>query len=155
MRLTPHRLKPCRPGELRPGDHVAVRRREGYTHHGIYLGAGRVAHFSDEAGLPAKSSARVKATSLEAFLRGGDLLLRRHRRELPREAVVDRALAVVHGDLPWEPYHLVHNNCEHFATYCVTHRSRSVQVRQVAGAVVVTSAVFAVRVLRARFGRIA
>lgn len=155
MRLTPHRLKPCDRDGLRAGDHIAVRRREGYTHHGVYTGAGRVAHFSDEAGLPAKASARVKETPLEAFLQGGELLRRRHRRQLPPEAAVARARAIAEGRLPWAPYHLVHNNCEHFATFCVTESARSMQVRQVAGAVMLTTALVASRIVRGRFGRMA
>lgn len=153
MRLTPHRLKPCDPARLRAGDHIAVRRREGYFHHGVYLGAAGVAHFSDEEGLPAKASARVKETSLDDFLRGGTLLRRRHRRELPPEVAVARALAIARGELLWAPYHLVSNNCEHFATFCVAERARSAQVRHVTGAVLLTSAFLAVRIARGRIGR--
>jgi hypothetical protein len=133
VRLTPHRLKACPIDALKAGDHIAVRRREGYTHHGVYLGGSSVAHFTDEGGLAAKRGARVTESSMEAFLRGGALLRRRHRRALPPEEVVARARAVSRGLQQWRPYHLVRNNCEHFATYCVSRRRHSVQVRQVAG----------------------
>lgn len=133
MRLTPHRLKVCSPADLRPGDHIAVRRGEGYTHHGIYLGEGLVAHFTDEAGLAAKHAAQVRETTLETFLRGGLLLRRRHRHGLPRQEVVARARAVIYGERPWRRYHLIRNNCEHFAHDCATRRPRSLQVRKVMG----------------------
>lgn len=148
MRLTPHRLKACPAEALRPGDHVAVRRREGYTHHGIYLGADRVAHFTDEGGIEAKTRARVTESTLAEFLRGGELLRRRHRAPRHAEEIVARAREVVRGDRPWDGYHLVSNNCEHFATYCATERAKSVQVRQVAVAAaagVVVAAGFLVR----------
>jgi hypothetical protein len=152
VRLTPHRLKPCSAEVLKPGDHIAVRRREGYTHHGIYLGVGRVAHFTDEGGLAAKSGARVSESALGAFLRGGTLLRRRHRHALPPAEVVSRARAVAQGLRQWEPYHLVRNNCEHFATYCAVRRRRSVQVRQVAGAL--ATGIFLTTALVSRRGRL-
>lgn len=153
MRLTPHRLKHCPVAELRCGDHVAVRRPEGYVHHGIFVGEGRVAHFSDDAGLSGKGQARVQETSLEAFLRGGGLLRRRHRRALPRELVVARARGVLRGEIPWRPYHLVRNNCEHFATFCAAKRTRSVQVQQVAGAAVAVTTVLGATFLKRRLQR--
>lgn len=153
MRLTPHRLKPCTTESLTPGDHVAVRRREGYTHHGIFLGKDRVAHFSDEGGMVSKSRARVKETSMDEFLRGGALLRRRHRRELPPHQIVARARAVVRGERDWKPYHLMRNNCEHFATYCVTREARSIQVRYAAGLVAVSTLAYASTSLTRRLRR--
>lgn len=148
MRLTPHRLKPCPASDLRGGDHIAVRRPEGYVHHGIYLGEGGVAHFSDETGLSGKRHARVTESALETFLQGGRLLRRRHWRGYPREIVLERAHAVLRGDLDWKAYHVLRNNCEHFATFCAAPRVRSVQVQQVAGAAAVVTAALATAVLK-------
>lgn len=148
MRLTPHRLKPCPPSDLRAGDHVAVRRPEGYVHHGIYLGEGRVAHFSDETGFSGKRHARVVEGGLEAFLGGGRLLRRRHWRGYPREVVLARAHAVLRGYVEWKRYHLFRNNCEHFATFCAAPRVRSVQVQQVAGAALVATTAMAATFLK-------
>lgn len=150
MRLTPHRLKACAPSRLRPGDHIAVRRPHGYVHHGVYLGEDRVAHFTDEAGLSGKLHARVTESPLEDFLRGGRLLRRRHRRPLPPEVVVARARGVLEGDMEWRPYHLVRNNCEHFATFCAARRPRSVQVRQVAGAAALMTTAMTAALLKRR-----
>lgn len=153
MRLTPHRLKPCSLADLRPGDHIAVPRPERYTHHGIYLGQGSVAHFSDESGLLQKGRASVRETSLDAFLLGGDLFRRRHRNGWPAEVVIMRARSVLEGEIQWRPYHLIHNNCEHFATFCAARRPRSGQVRRVAGATALTTVLIAATLIRPRFRR--
>jgi len=131
--FSPH-LKSVRTKSLRQGDHVAVRRSAGYTHHGIYVSEERVIHFSDERGLARKSSARVVATSLDFFLAGGDPVLRVHRRRSNPNKIVERAEAILAGSRRWRPYGLVHNNCEHFASYCATGKRRSEQVRRVAAA---------------------
>ncbi len=153
MRLTPHRLKPCLESELRPGDHIAVPRPERYTHHGIYLGEGRVAHFSDAEGMLQKTRASVRETTLEWFLLGGKLHRRRHLNGWPPEVVVMRARCVLNGEIDWRPYHLLHNNCEHFATFCAARRSRSGQVRRVAGATALTTAFIATSIFRRRLRR--
>lgn len=153
MRLTPHRLKPCAAFELRAGDHIAVRRPGVYVHHGIYLGEGSVAHFSDEAGLAAKGRARVIESSLDSFLRGGRLLRRRHWRGYPREVVVERACAVMRGEIEWRSYHLFRNNCEHFATFCAAPSVRSVQVQQVAGVALAASAALTGVLVKRQFRR--
>jgi len=150
MRLTPHRLKPCAPSELRAGDHIAVRRPGIYVHHGIYLGQGSVVHFSDEGGLAAKGHARVIESPLEVFLCGGRLLRRRHWRSYPREVVLERAYAVMRGEIDWRSYHLFRNNCEHFATFCAAPSVRSVQVQQVAGAAAIVSALLATAAFKRR-----
>lgn len=128
MRLTSINVR-----DLRPGDHVAVR-RAGYTHHGVCAGGDRVIHFSDENGIANKLSAKVIETPLDGFLQGGGLLRAFHRRTSPPAVVIQRAEAVMRGDRRWRPYSLVSNNCEHFATYCVTGRKFSLQVQRVAAA---------------------
>jgi hypothetical protein len=124
---------------LSPGDHICVRRRGGlYTHHGVYVGGGNVIHYSDAEGLRHKSAARVVETTLEEFCAGGELRLVPHRhRSDPLESVRRARESLTRGE-----YSLPRNNCEHFATWCVTGRRKSGQVRRAVATVgVVVAAV--------------
>jgi len=106
------------------GDHIKVSRGL-YWHHGIDLGDGTVAHSSGE---PFRErDAVVKQSSLEDFCRGCDPTPVHPPDAYGDEVVVRRALS----KLGCRDYHLLLNNCEHFATWCKTGRRRS---RQVEGA---------------------
>jgi hypothetical protein len=104
------------------GDHVYVRRRRHYSHHGIDCGDGTIIHFAGDRG----SGRRVERTSWEAFADGSEVRVRRHRNRLPAEVTVRNA----ESRLGSEGYHLVTNNCEHFATWSATGSSASSQVRK-------------------------
>lgn len=108
------------------GDHVKVTRR-GYTHHGIDLGDGTFIHLSGE---PAggKASAEVRIDPWEVFGKGGKFSVRRHVLHHDPDAVVARAMS----KLGQREYGLRKNNCEHFAHWCVTGKSRSEQVETAA-----------------------
>jgi hypothetical protein len=67
--------------------------------------------------------------------------------------VVLRARSVLNGEIEWRPYHLIHNNCEHFATFCAARRPRSGQVRKAAGATALTTVVIATSIFRRRLRR--
>lgn len=108
------------------GDHIYVLRSLGYTHHGIDCGDGSVIHFTGEPGA-AKVDACIARTSIEEFLDGGALKLRRYGRRDDADVTIERAESKL-GDTG---YHLVTNNCEHFATWCCTGRPASEQVRGV------------------------
>lgn len=110
------------------GDHIYVSRMGLYTHHGIDAGDGTVIHFTGEPG-QSKVNAGIARTSLEDFLKGGELRLRPYGRRDDPETTIRRAESRV-GDTG---YHLVTNNCEHFATWCCTGRTVSEQVRAVGG----------------------
>ncbi|HCB05198.1 MAG TPA: hypothetical protein DEQ43_13320 [Nocardioides bacterium] len=103
------------------GDHLYVRRGRRYTHHGIDCGDGTVIHYG---GLR-RAGRRVERTSLESFAAGGPVLVRSYRRRLP----VDEIVAAAESRLGAKGYHLVRNNCEHFATWASTGSARSRQVR--------------------------
>ncbi|MFP4499723.1 MAG: lecithin retinol acyltransferase family protein [Candidatus Hydrogenedentota bacterium] len=106
------------------GDHIRVKRWRGfYYHHGIDMGDGTVVHLSGE---PLRVHlACVCQVPMEEFQDGGVIEVVPHE-EADREpaAVVAEALAHV-GECG---YDLWKNNCEHFATYCVTGRKESVQI---------------------------
>lgn len=104
------------------GDHVYVRRRRHYSHHGIDCGDGTVIHYAGERG----TVRRVERSAWESFADGSRVHIRRYRERLPVEEIVDNAESRL-GD---GGYHLVTNNCEHFATWCSTGAAASSQVRR-------------------------
>jgi len=103
------------------GDHVYVRRRGRYSHHGIDCGDGTVIHYVGAWG----TVRRVERTSLGSFAQGSEVMVRQYRRRLPVEEIVDNA----ETRLGSQGYHLVRNNCEHFATWASTGSAASSQVR--------------------------
>ena len=109
--------------DLLAGDHIYVRRLL-HSHHGIYVGNDRVVHYK---GLhKEKYNAVVKKTNLNEFLREGKLRRRDYKERLPREETVRLANQLLNE----EKYSLVKSNCEHMATYCVTGKASSRQVKR-------------------------
>jgi HRAS-like suppressor 3 len=99
-------------------------------HYGVYLGDGAVAHLYARGGKD-KMSAEVQVVSLPQFVQLAyahnvpvltERVAPQHR--LPDGAVVQRALSRVGS----KNYHVLFNNCEHFARWCVTGEARSEQV---------------------------
>lgn len=108
------------------GDHIYVLRTMGYTHHGIDCGDGTVIHFSGEPGIGKASSSIVRDT-IGNFSRGSTIHVMRYRHRFDPEETLMRA----NSRLGESNYHLLSNNCEHFATWCCTGRSASQQVSKV------------------------
>lgn len=120
-----------------------------YQHHGIDLGDGTVVHFGEPQsvsevrnGVFTTEHFRIHRISREAFIQSatvqcaqqGGVYVVKHRSRLQAEAIRERALERIgQGE-----YALLTNNCEHFATWCVTGESDS---RQVTHAVQRTAAV--------------
>lgn len=108
---------------VQAGDHIYVRRTTGYTHHGVYMGDETVVHFSGE---PAnKRGALVRRDPLEFFECGGVVRVREYDSRLPVDEVLRRA----EQSVGTTGYNLLVNNCEHFATWCVTGKATCAQVR--------------------------
>lgn len=103
------------------GDHVYVRRRR-YTHHGIDCGDGTVIHFMR----PRVGLRHVARTSHAHFAAGGQVKVRDYVHRLSADETIRHAESRV-GSVG---YHLVRNNCEHFAAWCCTGRAVSSQVRR-------------------------
>lgn len=103
------------------GDHIYVRRRH-YSHHGIDCGDGTVIHYVG----PRRSIRRVERTSWEEFAAGDKVRVRSYRIRLPVDEIVHNA----ESQLGANDYHLVRNNCEHFATWSSTGSKSSSQVRR-------------------------
>jgi Lecithin retinol acyltransferase len=122
------------------GDHVYVRRRRHYSHHGIDCGDGTVIHYVGVR----RSIRRIVRTSWTEFAAGDEVHVRSYKVGLPADEIVANAESL----LGTEGYRLVTNNCEHFATWSSTGAKASSQVRKWAvaapGAVASVGAVDAV-----------
>lgn len=111
---------------MQPGDHLITPRRP-YSHHGIYVGRGRVVHYS---GLARKLEAGpVVVTSPEDFHCGRTVRVKPHPdAAFSRKVIVERALSRLGED----EYNLLTNNCEHLVYWCIHGVPRSDQVRNAA-----------------------
>ncbi len=112
--------------DLLPSDHICVRRRgRSYTHHGIYMGDGKVIHFAGS--MREKVDPVVHETDLSRFLKGGIL----RRREYKQGLLASETIRIAREQLSDRSYSMIWNNCEHFATYCATGKKKSQQVKRV------------------------
>ncbi len=108
------------------GDHLYVDRGLGsFTHHGIDCGDGTVIHYKDGDSI-------VRSTQ-EFFSGGQPIQVRYYAQSDPPDVVIKRAFS----RLGERDYHLIFNNCEHFATWCKTGAHQSSQVNQAVAASVV------------------
>lgn len=111
---------------LTAGSHIKTS-RSGYSHHGIYCGNGKVIHYSGFA--QALKKGALEVTTLERFL-GSEtkcyiVQYPSHKLMYSKSEIVVRAFS----RLGENSYNLAFNNCEHFATWCVTGKNESKQVR--------------------------
>ena len=104
------------------GDHVYVRRGRRYSHHGVDCGDGTVIHYVGPRG----TVRRVERTSMAVFAAGARVRVHAHKERLDADEAVRNAESRL-GSLG---YHLVRNNCEHFAAWCCTGEAVSGQVRR-------------------------
>jgi len=113
-------------GNLRRGDHIRAGHPGAAHHDGIYLGSGQVIHL---CGVPGggKASAHVRIDTLEVFAAGRPVTVRPYAGNHDPEAVIARAMSRL-GD---GNYHLIFNNCQHFARWCATGDHHSEQVTSV------------------------
>lgn len=121
-----NRLQPVPLSEtdLLPGDHIFVKRSSRmYKHHGIYIGHGKVIHFSGS--IREKIDPLVRQTDLSTFLKGGILQKRIHDKILP----ASETIRIAKEQLRKRNFSVIWNNCEHFATYCATGKKKSRQVK--------------------------
>ena len=120
-----------------------------YSHFGIYVGNGKVIHFSggSKSELNPKK-ARIIKTGLDFFVRGdpcsvsNDISCLRHS----PEEIIQYAERMVGTD--FGGYSLVRNNCEHFARWCENGVRKSDQVDCIKRKVLVPVALMTVIFLR-------
>ena len=106
------------------GSHLRVSRGT-YSHHGIYVGRRRMIHFSGKADGLLSGAGPVDYESLNNFFLGAERAeLVSHENPLPPTEIVARA----RSKLKSADYSLLFNNCEHFATWCVTGEAQSSQI---------------------------
>jgi len=106
------------------GAHIVTPRRT-YTHHGIYVGQGRVVQYGGLVrGL---RRGPVEEVSLSRFAQGRLIWIRMTESSwLDPDEVVRRARERLGEDR----YHVLTNNCEHLCEWCVRGEHRSYQVDQ-------------------------
>ena len=108
---------------LSPGSHL-MSPRKFYVHHGIYLGDGKVAHYS---GLSASLQAGpIEVTDLDRFGNGSSIWVDQEQCAFSSDEIIVRAMSRV-GE---SQYKILSNNCEHFCNWCINGNSYSAQVTE-------------------------
>ncbi len=111
------------------GAHL-VSPRTGYSHHGIYVGRGKVVHYSGLAnGL---ENGPVEEVTLATFTCGNGHSIKAHTKaKFNGKEIADRARMRIGENL----YCVFSNNCEHFCEWCINndHDSKQVDVATAAG----------------------
>jgi hypothetical protein len=104
------------------GAHITTPRR-GYTHHGIYVGHGRVVQYGGlSQGL---RIGPVEEVSLERFTHGHAFSIKPAE---PGCFAADEVIRRARSRLGECRYDLLTNNCEHFCNWCLRAEPRSYQV---------------------------
>jgi hypothetical protein len=96
-----------------------------YSHHGVYVGGGKVVHYAAFAKLWARGP--VEEISLADFADGHELWV---RTRLTGEPQCDETLRRARSRLGENRYRFLSNNCEHFSEWCVNGEHRSLQVER-------------------------
>ncbi|MBN3803998.1 lecithin retinol acyltransferase family protein [Paraburkholderia sp. Ac-20336] len=108
--------------DLPIGAHL-VTQRNGYEHHGIYVGNGRVVHYAGFASSAHRGP--VEEVEIARFAAGHPLSIR----PTPSARYAgDEAVRRARSRLGENRYRLLTNNCEHFCAWCLLGESRSEQV---------------------------
>lgn len=110
------------------GDHVYVDRGV-YTHHGVDMGDGWVIHFSSADGT--KTGATIRWTTIGDFAGSAEVKVQAYGVRFEAAQAAERARSMLGNS----GYDLFANNCEHFATWCVTGEHNSTQVERAAAGV--------------------
>lgn len=94
--------------------------QEVYAHHGIDCGDGTVIHYSKRGEVPT-----ISRTSWAAFAPNGRVFV---QPPAATSFIAEQVVRRAESRLGERKYNLLFNNCEHFATWCKTGKSRSAQV---------------------------
>ena len=104
------------------GAHL-VTPRGWYSHHGVYVGEGRVVHYAGFS--RAFHRGPIEETSVDAFAKQFGLRVKPHAAPaFSPDEIVRRAKARLGEDR----YGVLSNNCEHFSEWCICGRARSSQI---------------------------
>ncbi|MGD0504117.1 MAG: lecithin retinol acyltransferase family protein [Steroidobacteraceae bacterium] len=99
--------------------------RWGYSHHGVYVGHGRVVHYSGLSGF--WQCGPVEEVSLSRFANGHPV---RVVDQLEPQYLPEETVRRARSRLGENDYRLLTNNCEHFCNWCRSGVSRSEQVER-------------------------
>lgn len=117
--------------KLAVGDHLAIYGsflKNEYFHHGILTSTKPEKMVIDFNGKD-KSSAKLREVELIDFIDERKPLFRvNHTNRKSGEETAKQAKIAKNSKTPWEGYNVLHNNCEHFAFFCVTGEKSSEQV---------------------------
>lgn len=104
------------------GAHL-VTPRAGYFHHGIYVGNGRVVHYSGLA--DGMNTGPVEEVGLSKFTCNNGFKVKEHpNAKFDGDAIVRRARSRIGEEL----YCVFSNNCEHFCEWCINNDHSSEQI---------------------------
>lgn len=103
---------------LEKGNHIYINCGI-YCHHGIYVGNNKVIHYLSKG---------ISLTDMKTFSKGYPIKIKQHIFKKDKNEIVSRA----YSRLGENRYNLIFNNCEHFATWCCTGVSVSMQVVTIA-----------------------
>ena len=123
------------------GDHIYVELGL-YSHHGVDLGDGTAIDFAGEEG--GKAVACIRQVTLMELGQGSPIRVRAYGTRFSAEETVERAVSMIGRS----GYDLYSNNCEHFASWCVTCEHSSAQVENARSA----AGVFGVATVAPRLG---
>lgn len=127
-----YKLKPLSQNDCTTGDHLYVHRLHkkgvklilgwhGYTHHGIYIGDGKVVDFSGFASNYNKGP--IRTVDFGQFAKGFPVYRWSYSSYGRKIYSPDEIAARAQGQIGEGNYNVVTKNCEHFASWCVTGRS--------------------------------
>ena len=120
--------KPCY------GDQIRVNRGL-YFHHGIYVSDDEVIQYASPKGSEVSpDTALIISTSLDTFLKGGDVEVRVYNNTekndvRSKDEIVKFARSMLGTGLG--EYDIINNNCEHFSNYCAFGIKKSNQVEDI------------------------
>lgn len=113
------------------GDQIRVNRGL-YYHHGIYENDETIYQFASPQGSEVSpETAIICTTTLENFLKGGELEVREYSEEelnkkKSPEEIIEFAKSKLGSNLGG--YNIISNNCEHFSNLCAFGKAKSNQV---------------------------
>ena len=113
------------------GDQIRVNRGL-YYHHGIYENDETIYQFASPQGSEVSpETAIVCTTTLDNFLKGGELEVREYSEEelnkkKSSEEIIEFAKSKLGSNLGG--YNIISNNCEHFSNLCAFGKAKSNQV---------------------------
>ena len=103
-----------------------------YYHHGIYESDDVIYQFASPVGSEVSpATAIICTTSLDNFLKGGELEVREYNEEelnkkRSNEEIIEFAKSKLGSNMGG--YNIISNNCEHFSNLCAFNESKSNQV---------------------------